>query len=117
MVGYRLVGQREIVGESTGGKWRVGSVLECVGVVYSVVGVSWMVVGGVVAATQRRCRLRTEGGDLEIGGEEGGGSVDLWGRRYDDCVSWGGTRKACLCTVYLVWGVSTEESWWIVSVG
>ena len=48
------------------------------------------------------CRLRTEGGDLEID------SVDLWGRRYDDCVSWG---EVCMSGRF----VSTEER--IVSVG
>lgn len=49
--------------------------------------VSWMATGGVVAATQRRHRLRTEAVDLEIA------SVDLWGR-YDDGVSWGGTKES-----------------------
>lgn len=49
--------------------------------------VSWMATGGVVAATQRRHRLRTEAVDLEIA------SVDLWGRN-DDGVSWGGTKES-----------------------
>lgn len=68
----------EIVGKSTGsGMERDGGVLgKCE------VGrcMSWMTMSGLVAATQRRRRLRTEAVDLEIGG---------WGRRWRKCRSAG----------------------------
>jgi hypothetical protein len=66
-------------------------------------GVSWMGDGwSLWRPRSEGVHLRTEGGNLEID------SVDLWGRRYDDCVSWG---EVCMSGGF----VSTEERF--VSVG